>query len=128
MDHYAGIDVSLECSSICVVDGVGKVMREAKVASEPEALIGWFGALGLFLPHYIVGYLGRKRTARFVGLFPEAIDLMVRALRAGLPISEAIINAGQEIGDLGFGQRFDRALLLADVGRRSIGRSGNDGD
>src|SRR6201993_3097548 len=47
MDHYAGIDVSLECSSICVVDGVGKVMREAKVASEPEALIAWFGTLGL---------------------------------------------------------------------------------
>lgn len=46
MEHYAGIDVSLECSSVCVVDATGKIVREAKVASEPEALIAWFGALG----------------------------------------------------------------------------------
>ena len=49
MDHYAGIDVSLECSSVCVVDANGKIVREDKVASEPEALIGWFRSLGLSL-------------------------------------------------------------------------------
>ena len=32
MEHYAGIDVSLESSSVCVVDGTGRVVREAKVA------------------------------------------------------------------------------------------------
>ncbi|WGR91773.1 IS110 family transposase [Bradyrhizobium sp. ISRA435] len=46
MYHYAGIDVSLESSSVCVVDGAGKILREAKVASEPEALIAWFRSLG----------------------------------------------------------------------------------
>src|SRR5271165_2808174 len=42
MDHYAGIDVSLEHSSVCVVDAGGKIVREAKVGSEPAALIGYF--------------------------------------------------------------------------------------
>jgi transposase len=49
MNHYAGIDVSLERSSVCVVDASGKIVREAKVASEPLALIHWFSSLGLHL-------------------------------------------------------------------------------
>jgi transposase len=47
VEHYAGIDVSLERSSVCVVDATGRIVREAKVASAPEALIAWFGELGL---------------------------------------------------------------------------------
>src|SRR2546423_13028653 len=46
MDHYAGIDVSLECSSVCVVDASGKIVREGKVSSEPDALMSWFKSLG----------------------------------------------------------------------------------
>ena len=49
MDHYAGIDVSLEYSSVCVVDASGKIVREGKVLSEPDALINWFKSLGLEL-------------------------------------------------------------------------------
>src|SRR5712672_2718684 len=49
MEHYAGIDVSLESASLCVVDATGRIVREAKVASEPETLIGWFRDLGLDL-------------------------------------------------------------------------------
>lgn len=49
MTYYAGIDVSLEYSSVCVVDGAGKIMREQKIASEPEALIAWFRGLGFEL-------------------------------------------------------------------------------
>jgi transposase len=47
MDHYAGIDVSLECSSVCVVDASGKIVREGKAVSDPAALSGWFRSLGL---------------------------------------------------------------------------------
>jgi len=46
MEYYAGIDVSLECSSVCVVDGNGDILREAKVASEPDALTGWLASQG----------------------------------------------------------------------------------
>jgi transposase len=47
MNYYAGIDVSLKESCVCVLDARGKVIREAKVASEPDALIGWFKQLEL---------------------------------------------------------------------------------
>ena len=40
MKQYGGLDVSLEYTSVCIVDGSGRVLREAKVLSEPDALIG----------------------------------------------------------------------------------------
>jgi transposase len=47
MEYYVGIDVSLKESSVCVVDGKGKIVREAKAASEPEALRDLISGLGL---------------------------------------------------------------------------------
>ena len=38
MDHFAGLDVSVKETSVCIVDDTGKIVREVKVASEPEAL------------------------------------------------------------------------------------------
>jgi transposase len=49
MEYFAAIDVSLELSSVCVVDGAGKIVAERKVASEPDALVALFGKLGLAL-------------------------------------------------------------------------------
>jgi tight adherence protein B len=96
--------------------------------------VGWIASLlagtavGILLPHWFIGRMGRRRAAAFIGLFPEAIDLMVRALRAGLPISEAIVTAGQEIGDpvgaefrgIEAGMRLGRDLdsLLWDIAKR----------
>ena len=39
MDYFAGLDVSVKDTSVCIVDGTGKIVREVKVASEPEALL-----------------------------------------------------------------------------------------
>jgi len=98
----------------------------ARFSPVPSLLFGV--ALGMFIPHYLTGRMGRRRVAGFIGLFPEAIDLMVRALRAGLPISEAIVNAGQEIGDpvgvefrsIESGMRLGRDLdsMLWDIAKR----------
>jgi len=39
MDHFAGLDVSVKETSVCIVDDTGKIVREVKVASEPEDLL-----------------------------------------------------------------------------------------
>jgi len=39
MDHFAGLDVSVKDTSVCVVDDTGRIVREVKVASEPDALV-----------------------------------------------------------------------------------------
>ena len=49
MKHYAGIDVSLNSSSVCVVDESGKIVREVKVASEPVALIHCIKSFGVMV-------------------------------------------------------------------------------
>ena len=39
MDYFAGLDVSVKATSVCIVDDTGKIVREVKVASEPDALL-----------------------------------------------------------------------------------------
>src|ERR1700687_4555117 len=39
MDHFSGLDVSVKETSVCIVDDTGRIVREVKVASEPEALL-----------------------------------------------------------------------------------------
>jgi transposase len=43
MDYFAGLDVSVKNTSVCIVDGTGKVVREVKVSSEPDALLQVLG-------------------------------------------------------------------------------------
>ena len=47
MDHYAGLDVSLEETAICVIDGTGRIVRETRAASEPQALLAALRRIGL---------------------------------------------------------------------------------
>ena len=49
MKHFAGLDVSLDETAVCVVDEAGTMVREARVPSEPEALVGFFQGSGLVL-------------------------------------------------------------------------------
>ena len=39
MKHYAGLDVSVEETSVCILDETGKICREVKVATHPEDLL-----------------------------------------------------------------------------------------
>ena len=47
MEYFAGLDVSLEETAICIVDDTGRIVREARAASEPEALVAFFSASGM---------------------------------------------------------------------------------
>jgi transposase len=49
MEHYAGLDVSLKETAVCVLDGGGNVVSEKKVASEPEDLIEYFRTLHIHI-------------------------------------------------------------------------------
>jgi len=53
--------------------------------------------VGLGLPHMILNRAIKKRSRQFTARFPDAIELMVRGLRSGLPISETVGVVGQEI-------------------------------
>ena len=58
MDHFAGLDVSVKETSVCIVDDTGRIVREVKVASEPEALLKVLGN-----PTYRFERITRSRTA-----------------------------------------------------------------
>ncbi len=64
------------------------------ILSLPIALL-----LGIGLPHMVVGFLIKRRVAKFTSNFPDAIELMVRGLRSGLPISETIGVVANELPD-----------------------------
>lgn len=61
------------------------------------APLGLFAGVGL--PHFVVGVLIKKRVDRFTARFPDGIELMVRGLRAGLPVSETIGIVANELPD-----------------------------
>jgi transposase len=86
VEHFAGIDVSLERSSVCVVDATGRIVREAKVPSEPEALVDFLGRLGLPLTRVGLeaGPLSQWLHAGLTGAGYEAVLLETRHVKAAL--------------------------------------------
>jgi len=62
------------------------------------ALLGGI-LIGVGLPHMIVGKMIKKRMKKFLARFPDAIELLVRGLRSGLPISETLAVVGSEVPD-----------------------------
>lgn len=55
--------------------------------------------IGVGIPHWIVGMKANKRLKRFLELFPDAIDLIVRGLRSGLPVTESINMVAKELDE-----------------------------
>lgn len=85
---------ALVCVLLAVAAALG--LRYAGGLMWPLSLAGG-AAVGVWSPHLWVGRLGRRRVERFVAGFPDAIDLMVRGLRSGLPVTESIAAVGREM-------------------------------
>ena len=86
MDHYVGIDVSLELSSVCILDAAGQIVKEAKVASEPETLTTFLTRLGLPLTRIGLeaGPLSQWLHAALVKAGFETVLLETRHVKAAL--------------------------------------------
>jgi transposase len=86
VEHYAGLDVSLELTSVCVVDARGEIVCEAKVASEPEALIGFLRERDLPIVRVGLeaGPLSQWLHAGLVRAGFDAVLLETRHVRAAL--------------------------------------------
>ncbi|MEG8023841.1 Pilus assembly protein TadB [Sphingomonas aurantiaca] len=83
----------------------------------PILLALLFGVfVGVGLPHFLVGKTIGRRVGRFTAKFPDAIDLLVRGLRSGLPISETIGVVGHEI-DGPVGEEFRAVSDKMKIGR-----------
>src|ERR1700746_1834194 len=74
MDHFAGLDVSVKETSVCIVDDTGKSIREVRVASEPEALLAVLNT-----PAYHFRRIGWEAGPLSQWLFSALAD-------AGLPV------------------------------------------
>ncbi len=86
MEHYAGIDVSLELSSVCIVDAKGKIVRETKVGSDPDALVAFFKQLGFPVARIGLeaGPLSQWLYAGLAQAGLEAVLLETRHVKAAL--------------------------------------------
>ena len=108
---------------ICLGVGLSFTLVRSLVFHMPPTLAILLGLVsGLGLPHIAIGFLISRRVKRFLSDFPEAIDLIIRGLRSGLPVPESIRIVGQEFkGAVGtefslisdrirFGQPLEEAL------------------
>lgn len=86
MEHFVGIDVSLELSSLCVVDAKGKIVREVKVTSDPDALIVFLRGLDFLVERVGLeaGPLSQWLHAGLVEAGFETVLLETRHVKAAL--------------------------------------------
>ncbi|MEG3082898.1 type II secretion system F family protein [Sphingomonas sp. PB2P12] len=83
----------------------------------PILLALMFGLfVGIGIPHFVVSKTIQRRIGKFTAKFPDAIDLLVRGLRSGLPITETIGVVGQEV-DGPVGEEFRAVSDKMKIGR-----------
>ena len=85
---------SMICLGITAFVAAAMFFRGAPILL--STLLGLFFGIGG--PHFVTGWLIKRRVTKFTSNFPDAIELMVRGLRSGLPITETLGIVAGEIG------------------------------
>lgn len=103
----------LVCAAIALAVAILAMLRGLPPVT--AILIG--AGAGTAVPHMIVGSRIRQRQARFNALFPDAISLMVRGLKAGLPFADTLLVVGREVADP-LGEEFRRISDQIKLGQK----------
>jgi tight adherence protein B len=96
--YRAGMDMSLK-KFLGVSLGIGAAGAFAMTSFYPGLPSFFIGASSIFLPWFQARRLASKRTAEFEAQFPDALDLLIRALRAGHALSAGLQMVGEELQD-----------------------------
>jgi tight adherence protein B len=65
----------------------------------PFVALGLGAASGLGLPYWILGFLAQRRTNKFTGAFSDAMDIIVRGIKSGLPVHDCLKIIGRETSE-----------------------------
>ncbi len=121
--RQAGLAISVRTFWIVsVVIGV-VVLAVFMVVGQPIYIAGGLGlAAGLGVPRWAVGFLANRRTKKFTGEFPDAVDVIVRGIKSGLPVHDCFKIIGKEfvaplgpefqrlVENVGMGMTLEQAL------------------
>ena len=85
----------LACAVVAALAGFGAMMGGlSPLLALPIGLL-----VGLWIPYLAIGFMANRRMKKFTNLLPEAISLMVRSIKSGLPIAESFQIIGRELPD-----------------------------
>jgi tight adherence protein B len=119
-DHLArtGHDITLGTYLMLNLGIAAAIFLTAWLGGGASSVLSGCTALvfGLGVPHMAVRFLGGRRRRRFIAILPDAIDLMVRGLKSGLPVSESMAAVGREVAEP-VGDEFRRIMDNVRFGR-----------
>jgi tight adherence protein B len=102
--------------------GVVVMLLMFLMRANPFVALGLGGAAGFGLPQWVLGFLGKRRTAKFTSAFSDAMDIIVRGIKSGLPVHDCLKIIAREtpqplagefnrlVENIGMGMNLDQAL------------------
>jgi len=102
--------------------GVTVMLMLFLIRAHPFIALGLGGAAGFGLPQWVLNFLGKRRTGKFTAAFSDAMDIIVRGIKSGLPVHDCLKIIGREtpqplageftrlVENIGMGMSLDQAL------------------